>query len=104
MRTEDTVSTECIEELEIELKQLRIDFKEKVGVIQSKITSIKSHLPKENSRRQSNIIVEGCRVVVINGKHKGIKGKVTRVTAYIAWIKDGNKSSFLKRKHNLRVL
>lgn len=47
MRTEDTVSTECIEELEIELKQLRIDFKEKVGVIQSKITSIKSHLPKE---------------------------------------------------------
>ena len=103
MRTEDTVSTECIEELEIELKQLKIDFKEKVGVIQSKITSIKSHLPKENSRRQSNIIVEGCRVVVINGKHKGIKGKVTRVTAYSAWIKDG-KSSFLKRKNNLRVL
>ena len=104
MRTEDTVSTECIEELEIELKQLRIDFKEKVVVIQSRITSIKSHLPKESSRRQSNIIVEGCRVVVINGKHKGIKGKVTRVTAYSAWIKDGNKSSFLKRNHNLRVI
>ena len=72
MRTEDTVSTECIKELENELEQLRIDFKEQVRVIESKITSIKSHLPKEISRRQSNILIEGCRVVVINGKNKGL--------------------------------
>ena len=104
MRTEDTVSTECIEELEIELKQLRIDFKEKVGVIESKITCIKSHLPKESSTRKSKIIIEGRRVIVINGKNKGIKGKVTRVTDYSAWIKSGNKSPFLKRKHNLREI
>ena len=54
MRTKDT---ECIKELENELEQLKIDFKEKVAVIKSKITSIKSHLPKESSRRQSNIII-----------------------------------------------
>ena len=101
MRTKDT---ECIKELENELEQLKIDFKEKVAVIKSKITSIKSHLPKEISRRQSNIIIEGCKVVVINGKSKGLKGKVTRVTEHSAWVKSGNKSPFLKRKHNLRVI
>ena len=102
MRTED-ISTD-IAQLEEEIEQLRRDFKEKVGVIESRITSIKRQLPKNNKHIKSGIIIKGCEVIVISGKNKGLQGKVTKVTDQSAWIKSGDTSPFLKRKYNLRVI
>ena len=101
MRTED-ISTD-IAQLEEEIEQLRRDFKEKVGVIESRITYIKKQLPKDN-KRKSGIVIKRCEVIVISGKNKGLKGKVTKVTDQSAWIKSGDTSPFLKRKYNLRVI
>ena len=64
MLTED-ISTD-IAQLEEEIEQLRRDFKEKVGVIESRITSIKKQLPKDN-KRKSGIVIKGCEVIVISG-------------------------------------
>ena len=66
MRTEN-ISTD-IAQLEEEIEQLRRDFKEKVGVIESRITSIKRQLPKNNKHIKSGIIIKGCEVIVISGK------------------------------------
>ena len=100
MLTED-ISTD-ITELELEIELLREDFQEKVRVTESRITTIKNQLPKSKSSETS--IVKGCKVRVINGKYKGLEGKVTRVISQSAWVQRGNEIPFLKRKHNLRVL
>jgi len=101
MLTED-ISTD-IAQLEEEIEQLRRDFKEKVGVIESRITTIKNQLPKDK-KRKSGIVIQGCEVIVISGKNKGLTGKVTKVTDQSAWVKSGDTSPFLKRKYNLRVI
>ena len=101
MLTED-ISTD-IAQLEEEIEQLRRDFKEKVRVIESRITTIKNQLPKDK-KRKSGIVIKGCEVIVISGKNKGLTGKVTKVTDQSAWVKSGDTSPFLKRKYNLRVI
>jgi len=58
MLTED-ISTD-IAQLEEEIEQLRRDFKEKVGVIESRITYIKKQLPKDN-KRKSGIVMTHSR-------------------------------------------
>ena len=100
MLTED-ISTD-ITELELEIERLREDFQEKVRVIESRITTIKKQLPKSTSSETSR--VKGCKVRVVNGKYKGLEGKVTRVSSQSAWVQRGDKQPFLKRKHDLRVL
>ena len=76
MLTKD-ISTD-INELETEIELLREEFQQKVRVIEKKVTTLKKQLPKSNPNETS--VVKDCRVRVVSGIHKGVEGKVTRVT------------------------
>ena len=68
---------------------------EKLGVIKSRIASIKKQLPKD-SKRKSNTITKGCKVIGISRTNKGLKGKLTKVTDQSAWVKSKDISPLFK--------
>jgi len=100
MLTED-ISTD-INELETEIELLRRDFQQKVSVIEEKVKTLKKKLPKSNPKE--TIVIKGYLVRVIGGVHKGVEGRVTKVTEKSAWVQREQDKPFLKRKHNLLVL
>ena len=100
MLTKD-ISTD-INELETEIELLREEFQQKVRVIEKKVTTLKKQLPKSNPKETS--VVKDCKVRVVSGIHKGVEGKVTRVTKQSAWVQRRKEKPFLKRKYNLIVL
>ena len=100
MLTKD-ISTD-INELETEIELLRKEFQQKVRVIEKKVTTLKKQLPKSNPKETS--VTKGCKVRVVSGKHKGVEGKVTKVTEKSAWVQREKDKPFLKRQYNLLVL
>ena len=100
MLTKD-ISTD-INELETEIELLRKEFQQKVRVIEKKVTTLRKQLPKSNPKETS--VTKGCKVRVLSGTHKGVEGKVTRVTEQSAWVQRGKEKPFLKRKYNLLIL
>ena len=96
MLTKD-ISTD-INELESDIELLRKEFQQKVLVIEKKVTTLKKQLPKSNPKETS--VIKGCKVRVVSGKHKGVEGKVTKVTG----VQREKDKPFLKRQYNLLVL
>ena len=91
-----------INELETEIELLREEFQQKVRVIEQKVTTLRKQLPKSNPKETS--VIKGCKVIVINGTHKGVEGVVTKVTKQSAWVQREEEKPFLKRQHNLLIL
>ena len=93
MLTED-ISTD-INELETEIELLRRDFQQKVSVIEEKVKTLKKKLPKSNPKE--TIVIKGYLVRVIGGVHKGVEGRVTKVTEKSAWVQREKEKLFLKK-------
>ena len=100
MLTKD-IST-YINELETEIELLRKEFQQKVRVIEKKVTTLRKQLPKSNPKETS--VIKGYLVRVISGVHKGVEGRVTKVTEKSGWVQRNQDKPFLKRKYNLLVL
>ena len=100
MLTKD-ISTD-INELETEIELLREEFQQKVLVTEKKITTLKKQLPKNNPKETS--VVKDCKVRIVSEIHKGVEGKVIRVSKQSAWVQRRKEKPFLKRKYNLLVL
>ena len=71
-------------------------------MIEEKVNTLRKKLPKSNPKETS--VIKGCIVRVISGIHKGVEGKVIKVTEKSAWVQREQDKPFLKRKHNLLVL
>ena len=67
-----------INELESDIELLRKEFQQKVLVIKKKVTRLRKQLPKSNPNETS--VIKSCKARVVSGTHKGVEGKVTKVT------------------------